>query len=220
MQRYIGGKASFQWLPNTIDVNSIDHRATHPVSCDFTDHKPPRFLAIGRLVRQKGFDLLLQAFAIVRERRPEWSLHIVGSGPERARLGSLAVELGVEKAVAWSTATSNPFPLYRWADLVLVPSRFEGFPNVPLEAMALGRAVIFADCKTGPRELTENGRFGRLVPVGDVEALARAILELGDSAEAREKLGVAAREHVARTYGTEAARARYAEILGLSARHD
>jgi glycosyltransferase involved in cell wall biosynthesis len=215
LRGYVGGSPDFQWLPNTVDVAGIDARADEVPVGGFPDFHSPRLLALGRLDYQKGFDVLLRAFARVRAARPDWRLAIVGDGPERRRLRSLAAGLQLDDAVEWVGATANPFPFYRWADLVLVPSRFEGFPNVPLEAMALGRAIVCSDCKTGPRELTVRGRFGRLVPVGDVTALADAVLELGDSPEKRHELGDSERAHVLRTYDMRAVRGRYLEVLGL-----
>jgi glycosyltransferase involved in cell wall biosynthesis len=215
LRGYVSGSPDFQWLPNTVDVAAIEAKADVAPAGGFPDTQGPRLLALGRLDYQKGFDVLLRAFAQVRATRPDWRLAIVGDGPERLRLRSLAAELELDEAIEWVGAIANPFPFYRWADLVLVPSRFEGFPNVPLEAMALGRAVVCSDCKTGPRELTERGRFGRLVPVGDVKALADAILELGDSAEKRLELGDSARAHILRTYDVKAVRGLYLRVLGI-----
>ena len=156
-------------------------------------------LALGRLVFQKGFDVLLSAFAEVRKLR-DWDLAIVGQGELEAPLKQQAAALGLSDRVHWLGRQPVPFPYYQAADLVVVPSRFEGIPNVLLEAMALGRPTIAADCMTGPRILTENGRFGVLVPVEDAAALAAAIVELGDDAERRAELGRQAGEHIAQTY--------------------
>jgi glycosyltransferase involved in cell wall biosynthesis len=111
-----------------------------------------------------------------------------------------AEKRGIQAAVVWEGEQANPFPYYGWADIVISPSRFEGFPNVPLEAMACGKAVICSDCRTGPRELTRTGRYGRLVPAEDSSALAAAIISLGDHPDAARDLGHAAHEHVRACY--------------------
>jgi glycosyltransferase involved in cell wall biosynthesis len=214
LRRYIGGQSEYRVLPNVVDLEALDARANQS-SVVIEGITGPHVLAIGRLVHQKGFDILLRAFAIVHKSRPGWNLVIVGDGSEREGLHALSRNLGIEGSVRWLGEMANPFPFYLWADLVVVPSRYEGFPNVPLEAMSLGKAVICSDCRTGPRELTQNGKFGRLVPVGEPEALARAIIDIGGSPEVMRALGEAARRHVRSDYDVAAIRARYAEALGL-----
>jgi glycosyltransferase involved in cell wall biosynthesis len=180
-----------------------------------SDTPGPRILAIGRLDAQKGFDVLLNAFAVVRRHYP-WRLVLVGDGPEREALHALARRSGLDDAVEWIGAIRNPFPYYRWADLVVMPSRFEGFPNVALEAMSCGKPVICANCKTGPREVTQNGRYGMLVKVNDVDSLAEAILTLGADAERRVQLGRLAQNHVRATYDVSCTKPLYASVLCLN----
>jgi len=218
LQRYVGGLPAYRLLPNTVDVAGLDVRATELDPEGIEGVASPHIVAIGRLEQQKGFDILLRAFAIVRFNRPDWSLVIVGDGSERDSLRVLSRFLRLDAAIYWAGEVANPFPYYRWADIVVVPSRFEGFPNVALEAMALGNAVICSDCRTGPRELTVKGRYGRLVPVGDAGALAREIVALGSSPHAIEELGSSAREFVLRTYDMHVMRLRYAEVLGFCVR--
>lgn len=215
LRQYVGGPPHFRLLPNTVDIAALDARATEAIPILHEASGAPRLLAVGRLVHQKGFDVLLRALAIVRKDYPDWSLVMVGDGPERDSLRALASSIGVSDAVRWLGQVGNPFPYFRWANIVVVPSRFEGFPNVPLEAMSLGKAVICSDCRTGPRELTVNGRYGRLVPVGDAVALAREIVALGAAPVIRESLGASAREHVGRTYDMSAVRRQYADVLGM-----
>jgi glycosyltransferase involved in cell wall biosynthesis len=198
LQNYIGTGPVYKYLPNMIDVNSIDEY-TGQNKIDIPNIDSPHILAVGRLVHQKGFDVLLEAFAIVLKYR-KWSLVIVGDGSENINLQSLAKKLGIEHAVCWLGSKENPFPYYRWSDIVVIPSRFEGFPNVPLEAMACAKAVICSDCDSGPRELTCNGQYGKLVEVGDVEALADEIMKLGDDIDACKSLGDSAKEHIKHTY--------------------
>ena len=194
MRRYIGKSPAYRYLPNIIDVAEAG-RLSRASAADVPAIAGPPILSVGRLHSQKGFDVLLDAFAIVKEQRP-WNLVIVGDGPEAESLRQHAEKLGIQSSVHWIGSRQDPFPYYGWADIVVTASRYEGFPNVPLEAMACGCAVICTDCKTGPRELTENGRYGRLIPVGDAIALASQIISLGDDPRECHILGEAARTHI------------------------
>jgi glycosyltransferase involved in cell wall biosynthesis len=154
-----------------------------------TEPRQQLVLGVGRLTRQKGFDLLLRAFALVRAGHPDWTVTIFGVGPERESLGTLADSLGIAASVKF--AGTDPL-IESWmarAGLVVQPSRFEGFPNAVLEAMGLGAPVISADCPSGPRDLITDGVDGRLVPVDDVDALAATMDSLMADASLRERLG-------------------------------
>ncbi len=146
-----------------------------------------RLLAAGRLVRQKGFDLLLRAFAIARLKGLQASLLLLGEGPQRLLLERLRGDLGLDASVALPGHATNPFPAMRHADLFVLSSRFEGFPLVLLEALALGRAVVAADCPAGPAELLADGA-GVLVEPRDPEALAVALLDLARDRARRAEL--------------------------------
>lgn len=214
LKKYIGPGPVYRLLPNVIDLDEVKPKAECAVPALLQQIQGPRILAVGRLVYQKGFDLLLDALRRVRTSHP-WSLVIVGDGPLKSQLMRQAQCLGLTNHVHWAGLAENPFPFYRWAQMVVVPSRFEGFPNVALEAMAMGRAVICSDCDTGPRELTVNGKFGRLVPTGDSKALADAILELGRDPDLMDRMGGAAQGHVRKHYEPNALRERYLEALGI-----
>jgi glycosyltransferase involved in cell wall biosynthesis len=112
--------------------------------------------------------------ALVGRRRPV-RLLVLGEGSERRRLEALARRLGVESDVALPGYAENPYPLMARAAVVALSSLREGLPTVLIEALALGRPVVATDCPTGPREILEDGRLGRLVPPGDVDALAAAL---------------------------------------------
>ncbi len=213
LRRFVGPGPAYHLLRNTVDLSHVEMRSGEPLPESIAIRAGPKLLAVGRLEHQKGFDILVEAMAKVRRVQP-WILVVVGDGPEGEALKSLTKQLGIADAIQWVGRASNPFPMYCWADLVIVPSRYEGFPNVLLEAMACGRAVICSDCETGPTELTVGGQFGRLVPVEDAEAMADAILELGASAEARRALGQAARAHVQTTYEIGAVVEQYLQVLG------
>jgi glycosyltransferase involved in cell wall biosynthesis len=146
-------------------------------------------VAIGRLSTQKGFDLLLRAMARIAPTFPEWSAVIIGEGPEHERLQQLSVELGLRERVRLLGETRDVETWLARAGMVVQPSRFEGFPNVVLEAMAMGAAVVSADCPAGPADLIDDGVNGRLVPVEDVETLASVMTELMSKPQVRFDLG-------------------------------
>lgn len=130
-----------------------------------------RILAMGRFVRQKGFDTLLRAFALLRARRKA-ELVLAGDGPDRDALLALTRALGIEDHVRFPGLISDPFAQMAAADLFVLSSRWEGMPGVLVEAMAMGCPVISTDCPGGSRELLRHGALGPLVPVDDAAALA------------------------------------------------
>lgn len=156
-----------------------------------------RILAVGRLHRQKGFDILLDAFARTAANAPGWQLEIIGDGPLRDALAAQAEQLGLSDRVRWRGAVAEIGPHYRDAAIFVLPSRYEGTPNVLLEAMAHGLAVIVSDASPGPLDLVEDNVNGRVVPAEDPVALAAAIDELIASPDVRQRLGEAARARVA-----------------------
>ena len=157
-------------------------------------------LAVGRLSWQKGFDLLLQAFASIQVEFDGWEMIIAGGGPERENLMNLCSRLSLLGKVKVIPPVRNIEKLMARASLVVQPSRFEGFPNVVLEAMGMGAAVVSADCPSGPSELIQDGVNGRLVPVGDVRGLADMMRELLADPDQRLRIGRNA-ERVRQTYG-------------------
>lgn len=151
--------------------------------------REPLIVAVGRLAHQKGFDLLVRAFAQVAADFPGWSVAILGEGKERSTLLQLCGELGVSGRVILVGQVADVDSWFARAGVVIQPSRFEGFPNALLEAMGMGVAVITADCPSGPSELIEDGVNGRLVPVEDVGALAVALRQLLSSPDIRARFG-------------------------------
>lgn len=137
-----------------------------------TNGGPCRVVAVGRLTPQKGFDILVNAMARVRGR---WQLAIWGNGAELSRLTRLVAELGLQERIQLCGYAPDPFRALRDADVFVMPSRFEGFGNVLVEALACQCQIVAADCPHGPREILQDGRLGELVPVEDVGAMADAI---------------------------------------------
>lgn len=164
-------------LPNPIDVAALDARAAErmdppPPFGDRSTHA--RIVAMGRLTEQKGFDVLLDAFAALVRRRPA-TLALLGEGDEREALRARAERHGVGHLVWMPGFVPNPYPHLRNADVFALASRWEGSPNVVSEALALGVPVAATDCPHGPRELLRDGVLGALAAVDDAPALAAAI---------------------------------------------
>ncbi|MDB4916604.1 MAG: hypothetical protein JWM95_4248 [Gemmatimonadetes bacterium] len=149
-------------------------------------------VGVGRLSHEKGFDLLVRAFARARPAHPAWRLVIYGEGPEREALQRLARSLAVEGSFELPGVTQNICAVFSAAGLFVLPSRREGFPNALVEAMASGCAVIAADCLTGPREIITDGEDGVLVAANDVDALALSLTRLMTQPALRTHLGAAA----------------------------
>ena len=139
----------------------------------------PFICAVGRLTPQKGFDILMRAFAEVGD--PDLHLVILGNGPLRTDLLELAKELGLASKLHLPGFINPPTPVLRNAKAFVLSSRWEGFGNVLVEALGCGLPIVATKCPGGPREILEAGRYGQLVPVDDVAALAKAIREALDS---------------------------------------
>lgn len=183
---------------------------------------PPRagrenlILSVGRLEPVKGLDILLRAFARIAQRHPQWRLAIIGEGPLRASLEGLADELGVAGQVTWLGRRSDIEAWYARAAVVALASRYEGFPNVLLEAMGMGAAVVSTNCRSGPADLITHGRDGWLVPVDDVPAMAEALEALVGDEALRGRLGVAA-QAVRHRYAADTVLARWQQLLARAA---
>ncbi len=153
----------------------IWEKAAEEIAHPFFTEKHPLVLSAGRLDIEKDFGTLIRAFALVRKRLPARML-ILGEGEERANLQSLIRELGLEGDVDLPGFVPNPYAYIAHASVFVLSSRWEGSPLVLAEAMALGIPVVATDCG-GPSEILRGGRWGKLVPIGDPEALAQAIIE-------------------------------------------
>lgn len=157
-------------IGNPIDVDEVTRLAAAPATLPGN----PALLAVGRLSRQKGFDLALPAFARLLPDVPHAHLTIVGTGPDEQALRRQADELGLGERVTFRGFVQNPYPLMRAADLYVLSSRYEGFPNVALEALACGTPVVATACP-GVDALVLPGINGWLAPVDDVAGLAVAL---------------------------------------------
>jgi len=141
----------------------------------FDPQQPPVLLAVGRLSSEKDYATLIRAFYKVREQRSV-RLLIFGEGPERQKLEELVRELGLIDDVKLPGFVNNPYAFMKRVSCLVLSSVFEGFGNVVVEALAMGCPVVSTACPGGPSEILQGGKWGLLVPVGDHQAMASAIL--------------------------------------------
>ena len=160
-----------------------------------------RLVAVGRLVHQKGFDLLLQAFTKIAPAHPEWTLTIWGEGDQRRPLEALRDELRLHDRVRLPGLTERPGQWVEEAEIFVLSSRFESFGNVITEAMVAGLPVVAFDCPWGPGEILRDGEDGLLVPPEDADALAAALRRLILDSSLRRRLGEAGARNVRRFHG-------------------
>lgn len=183
---------------NPVDIEKVRGLASldpgHPW---FAVDAPPVILGIGRLSPQKDFGTLIRAFAQLRKTR-DARLLILGEGAERVSLESLVEELDLGDCVSMPGYVENPYAYIHRAAMVAVSSRWEGMINVIIEAIAVGTQVVSTDCHSGPSEILDEGRIGRLVAVGDEDALCKAMISMLDSPDDAESLQSRATEFSSR----------------------
>lgn len=181
----ITGRGTAIVIPNPIMEPSDDRESEALLSNLIPQSTVTKtIVAMGRLDYQKGFDILIKTFADVARSNSDWRLVIFGEGKERNALVRLSGMLGIADRVYLPGRVTKPMSFIRQADIFVLSSRYEGFPNALMEAMACGVAVISFDCFSGPREIIRNGIDGLLVPPEDMNALAEALQHLiSDEAE-------------------------------------
>jgi len=174
-------------IPNPVDAWPRARKLT----------EPPTIVAVGRLTPQKGFDVLLAAFAAIGQPAAGWRLEIYGEGPQRSPLEDQITRLGISNCVQLMGNSSTPGGWVENADLFVLSSLYEGFPNVLGEAMAAGLPVISTRCEFGPAEMIEHGRSGLLVTPEDPVALSEALQQCIEDETLRGQLGKQAAQAIA-----------------------
>lgn len=174
-------------IPNSVAIGD------RPAGAPNRTNPRPAVAGLGRFRPEKGFDRLIEAFALVNVAHPEWHLVLAGEGPEEARLRGLVAERGLGARVRFVGPVTDAAAFLADADVFALPSRYEGFPNALLEAMACGLPPVSFD-SPGPRAIVRDGTDGLLVPGGEVTDFATALGSLMADAVRRRRLGVAARD--------------------------
>ena len=176
-----------KYVPNPVSIE----KTSSLLKYDF-----PTVLAVGRLGYEKGYDILLRAFAKFLYRCPTWRLVVVGDGKLAKDLRKLVLNLGLTNYVIWCGMRSDVFAYYHSATIFVMPSRYEGTPNALLEAMGSGLPVIVSNASSGLLEFVTNKETGLVVPTEDAEALCAALIYLAENESLRQRLGSAARQRV------------------------
>jgi glycosyltransferase involved in cell wall biosynthesis len=209
-----GDKIRVIYNPQNLDsiASSIDRASSRRAS----GGRPFTIVTAGRLTEQKDYPTLLQAFSHVCHEGLDARLIVLGDGPDAPTLKKLARRLTVDDRIDWKGWLDDPHPLMAECDAFVMTSRWEGFGNVLVEAMACGLPIISTDCESGPREILADGEYGILVPVGDSRATADAIRRLADDPAARAALRVRGRTR-ALDFDVLQVANEYADVLGADA---
>ncbi len=185
---YLQKKISVIYNPIASPATRLDHE-------DYVENfYRKKIISIGRLEPQKGYDVLIKAFHLFLKDQPGWSLTILGEGKERPNLEHLCKTLKVADKVALPGNVKEPHKILQEASMFILSSRFEGLPNVLLEAMSIGLPVVATRCKFGPEEIIQDRVDGLLVPTEDPNALAAAMATLAIDSDLGEYLGTNAQK--------------------------
>lgn len=193
-------------IPNPVLTAELYELVKEPLPATV---RRPYVLGMGRLTAQKNFPLLLDAFRRVAVEQPDLNLVILGEGPDRPDLEARVKELGLQDRVSLPGFQANPYPWLKEAAAFALSSDWEGLPTVLIEALALDVPIVATDCPSGPLEILDGGRLGRLVPMNDAPALAAALLE------ATRETGNPATTVDLTTYTVRSATAAYLRALDL-----
>lgn len=202
-----------QVIYNPVVRSDLPQKAAEPVDHPwFAEQQIPIIMGAGRLVKQKDFATLINAFALVRRRRP-CRLVILGAKDHseagvKPELLKLIADLEIEQDVAFLGFVENPYRYMARAQVFVLSSIYEGFGIVVAEALAVGTSVVSTDCESGPAEILGEGKFGRLAPVGNSNALADAIVEALDCPQPPEVLKARARD-----FSVESSVSQYYELV-------
>jgi len=208
----MGVKAPRPVIPNPQDLEGIRRMAEQEPSGVWQTCGKLRIIAVGRLIHQKGYDILLQALHRLKD-DIDFECQILGLGELREELEQQLRMLGLENHVHFAGWQDNPFAVMREADVFVLPSRWEGFGNVIVEAMALGLPVVAAHCNGSPGWILEEGQSGLLVSPEDDQALYRALRKINADPELRQRLGEAARKR-SEDFSVDRIGQKFLEVVG------
>ena len=181
-------KQKIKVIYNPVFNHSIIEKSKMTVNHPFFQNKQGKIiLGAGRLSRQKDFSTLIRAFSQLKN-YPKIRLVILGEGENRKELEQLIKALGLEDSVSLPGFVNNPYAYMSKADVFVLSSKFEGFGNVLVEAMACGVPVVSTNCESGPFEILSGGKYGKLVPVGNIEKLSQAIEDILENPTEKEIL--------------------------------
>lgn len=197
-------------VPTPVISDDVLRQGSMPVEHPWLELKDrPVILSAARLMKHKGFITLIRAFKKLKGRL-DARLLIIGEGEYRPQIEREIEAQGLTEDVSLHGFQTNPFAYMSRADTFVLASEFEGLPNVLIQALAFGTPVVATDCRSGPSEILCGGRFGRLVPVGDVDALAHALEQ--SLKEPRQHEG---QEYARKTYSAQSAAEAYCALAGL-----
>lgn len=177
--------------PASTLITAIPNAIPWPVATTAAQLTSKIVIGAGRLVAQKGFSRLIEAYAPIARAHPDWQLHIYGKGQERRQLAALIGEQGIADQVVLQGHSSEFEEVLANASIYAMSSVFEGFPMVLIEAMSKGVPLVSFDCPRGPAEIIVDGENGRLVPDGDIPAFTRALVDLIEDPALRARVGAA-----------------------------
>jgi glycosyltransferase involved in cell wall biosynthesis len=163
-------------IHNPLDINNIIDKSMQPINYDWFSSANKNIISVGRLTEQKNFSLLLTAFKKVKSQVPNAFLIILGEGQLRESLWQKVTELEISDSVAMPGFLDNPFSVMSRSNIFVLSSKYEGFGNVLVEALACGSYVVSTDCPSGSSEIIKNESYGKLVPINSEEDMVKEIV--------------------------------------------
>ena len=201
---YWGDLSNIEVIPNAALISGSDYATT----------ESKRVIAVGRLDYQKGFDRLIEAWALVQQtdKYSDWHLDIFGQGEWQDMLQQMIDEQGLQDSVTLNKPTKDIAKEYASSSMLVMSSNYEGFPMVMIEAMSKGLPIVTFDFKCGPKDIIHHGENGLLVKNGDIEGLAKAMISMMRDDAARKRMGENAKK-VVETYSEEAVMMQWKELF-------
>jgi len=214
LEKYVNHKkGQITCIYNPIVTSELSVRAREGSDHPYFKSGVPVILAVGRLTSQKNLGLLIRAFAKTK-RHIKAKLLIIGEGLERGSLQNLVESLQLQEDVDLAGFQKNPYAYMSRASLVALSSNYEGLPSVLIEALACGTPVVSTDCESGPKEILDDGKYGILVPVGDEDKLAAALVECLNNLDKHRQMAVNFQREAMHKFTIDYATEKYLELLG------